>query len=126
MGRPRAARSWRALRDRAHRGAERLAGVARRLAEQLAYRPREVTLVALLSAGLLGGLGVARWQAAYPALAARLEAEPSRPAAAPAPPPARPRSRPAARGGRPECPGPGEVGDTSRTRDAGDPGDRAP
>jgi len=123
MGRPRGARSWRALRDRARRGAERLADAARRLAEQLAYRPREVTVVALLAAGLLGGLGVSRWQAAYPALAARLEAEPSRPGATPATPPARPRSRPAARVGRPECSGPGEIRDTTR---ATEPGARAP
>jgi hypothetical protein len=49
-----------------------------RLAERLAYRPREVVVVALLAGGLFGGLAVERWRARQPAVAERLEAEPRR------------------------------------------------
>ncbi len=66
----------------------------RRLAERLAYRPREVMAVALLAGGLFGGLAVERWRARQPAAAERLEAEPPRlMTAAPAPRPQRPRAR---------------------------------
>jgi hypothetical protein len=44
----------------------------------LAYRPREVVVVALLAGGLFGGLAVERWRARQPAAAERLEAEPPR------------------------------------------------
>jgi hypothetical protein len=49
-----------------------------RLAERLAYRPREVVVVVLLAGGLFAGLAVERWRARQPALAERLEAEPRR------------------------------------------------
>lgn len=75
---------------------------ARRLAERLAYRPREVTIVTLLATGLLGGLAVARWREAYPALAVRLETEPAR-LVAPAASAARGRPRPAPRGAPRDC-----------------------
>jgi len=61
------------------------AAAAQALALRVAYRPREVVAIALLATGLLGGLLVSRWRAAHPALAARLEAEPERPAGPPAP-----------------------------------------
>lgn len=68
---------------------------SQRLAERLAYRPREVVVVALLAAGLFGGLAIERGRARYPAIAERLETEPARPTAAPpllAPPRSRPRA----------------------------------
>lgn len=65
----------------------------RRLAERLAYRPREVVVVGLLAGGLCGGLAVERWRARYPVTAERLEAEPPRLASA-ASAPSTPRSRP--------------------------------
>ena len=64
----------------AHRTAKALAAAGQRLAERLAYRPREVVVVALLATGLFGGLAVERWRARHPAIADRLEAEPARPA----------------------------------------------
>jgi DNA uptake protein ComE-like DNA-binding protein len=78
------ARQWRQLRRRSLRVArsaiEALRAAGQRLAERLAYRPREVVVVALLAAGLFGGLAVERWRNHHPALADRLEAEPARPA----------------------------------------------
>lgn len=62
----------------AHRTAKALGAAGQRLAERLAYRPREVVVVALLAAGLFGGFAVERWRARHPAIADRLEAEPAR------------------------------------------------
>jgi hypothetical protein len=76
----------------AQRAARALGTAGSRLAERLAYRPREVVVVALLAGGLFGGLAVERWRARHPATAARLEAEPARLALpATSPPRARPR-----------------------------------
>jgi hypothetical protein len=103
------ARQWRRLRRRTATTADRalaaLGAAGQRLAERLLYRPREVVVVALLTAGVCGGFAIERWRARHPALAAQLEAEPARPVSAPAPPPSRPRPRsiPA----RCEQPGPG-------------------
>src|SRR5262245_18885396 len=103
------ARQWRRLRRRslsaAHGAIEALAAAGQRLAERLAYRPREVVVVALLAAGALGGLGVERWRSHHPVLAERLEAEPARPATL-APSAAGPRSRPRSMPARCEQPGP--------------------
>jgi helix-hairpin-helix protein len=63
----------------AHAAAKTLSAAGQRLAERLAYRPREVVVVALLAAGLFGGLAVERWRARHPATADRLETEPVRP-----------------------------------------------
>ena len=52
--------------------------------QRLAYRPREVVVVALLAAGLFGGFAIERWRVGHPATADRLEAEPVR-LASPAP-----------------------------------------
>lgn len=83
----------RAARE-AHRAASALGAAGRRLAERLAYRPREVAVVALLAGGLFGGLAVERWRARLPAVAERLEAEPPRlTSPAPVRPPPRPRLR---------------------------------
>jgi hypothetical protein len=73
------ARQWRRrllrrVARETHRAAEALGAVGQRLA----YRPREVVVVALLAAGLFGGLAVERWRARHPATADRLEAEPVR------------------------------------------------
>jgi hypothetical protein len=91
------ARQWRRLRRRtlttAHRAIEALGAAGQRLAERLAYRPREVVIVALLAAGVCGGLAIERWRARHPVLAALLAAEPARPVSAPAPLPPRTRSR---------------------------------
>lgn len=81
------------------RGARRAAGeigpACRRLGDRLAYRPREIVVVALLASGLCGGLAVERWRSRYPATAERLELEPPRLAGAVAPPPVvRARTRP--------------------------------
>jgi hypothetical protein len=73
-------RCVRVVRAGLRRAGARLGGGGRALAERLAYRPREVLVVALLAGGVLGGLGVERWQHAHPDLAERLEAEPARPA----------------------------------------------
>ena len=75
-----------------HRAVRALGDAGQRLAERLAYRPREVVVVALLAAGLFGGLMIERWRMQHPAIADRLELEPVRPAG---PSPARvgPRSR---------------------------------
>lgn len=62
----------------AHRAARALGPAGRGLAERLAYRPREVVVVALLAGGLFGGLAVERWRARHPTTADRLEAEPPR------------------------------------------------
>ena len=70
-----------------------LGPASRRLAERLAYRPREVVVVALLAGGLSAGLAVEQWRTRHPDVAARLEAEPPRPAAAFVPVSARPRPR---------------------------------
>ncbi len=82
-----------------------MSDAGQRLAERLAYRPREVVVVALLATGLFGGLVIERWRARHPAIADRLEVEPVRPTAttttaAPAPPRRRTRSAP------PRCEGP--------------------
>jgi hypothetical protein len=92
------ARQWRRLRRRslsaAHDVIEALGAAGQRLAERLAYRPREVVVVALLAAGVFGGLAVERWRSRHPTLAEELEAEPPRPATTMrAPPGSRPRSR---------------------------------
>jgi hypothetical protein len=76
-----------------HRAVEALGAAGYRLAQRLAYRPREVVVVALLTAGLFGGLTVERWRARHPAAADRLEAEPVRPTS-PTPPQAASRFRP--------------------------------
>jgi hypothetical protein len=75
----------------ARRAARALGDAGQRLAERLAYRPREVVVVALLATGLFGGLVIGRWRARHPTIADRLELEPVRPtatttAAVPAPP----------------------------------------
>jgi hypothetical protein len=90
----------------AHRTAKALGAAGRRLAERLAYRPREVVVIALLTAGLFGGLVVERWRARHPATADRLEAEPAR---LTIPAPARPaaRLRPRSVAVRCEDPSPG-------------------
>ena len=92
------ARQWRRQLLRrsaktAHRAAKALGAAGQRLAERLAYRPREVVVVALLAAGLFGGLAVERWRARHPAIADRLEAEPARPTSS-APVQSAPRPRP--------------------------------
>jgi hypothetical protein len=102
------ARQWRRLRRRTATTADRalaaLGAAGQRLAERLAYRPREVVVVALLTAGVCGGFAIERWRARHPALAAQLEAEPPRPVSAPAPLPSR--SRPRSVPARCEQPGP--------------------
>jgi DNA uptake protein ComE-like DNA-binding protein len=105
-------RQWRRLRRRsltaAHAAIGALGAAGQRLAERLAYRPREVVVVALLAAGVFGGLAVERWRSRHPLLAEQLEAEPPRPATAtPAPFGSRPRSRSAL--ARCEQPGPREA-----------------
>ena len=64
------ARQWRRLRRRsltaAHEAIEALGAAGQRLAERLAYRPREVVVVALLAAGVFGGLAVERWRSRHP------------------------------------------------------------
>jgi DNA uptake protein ComE-like DNA-binding protein len=75
-------RCGRAARAGVGEARARLGRGGRALAERLAYRPREVLVIALLGAGVLGGLGVERWRRAHPELAERLEAEPARPAGA--------------------------------------------
>ncbi len=60
-------------------------------------------MVALLAAGLFGGLAIERGRARHPAIAERLETEPARPTAAP-PVLAGPRSRPRAVASRCEAP----------------------
>jgi Helix-hairpin-helix motif len=117
-------RAWRRLRHLRKRGGQearriaRAVGLASRaLAERLAYRPREVVVVALLAGGLFAGLLVERWRARHPATADRLEAEPPRltsVAAAPLAP--RPRPRAAA---APRC----DPWGSRRTASVGDAGD---
>src|SRR5262245_30422017 len=101
-------RSRRRLRriPRDARAATRMLGLAaRQLAERLAYRSREVGAVALLAAGLFGGLVVEHWRRGHPAAADRLEAEPARPTSAGGSvAAARPRPR---RGFAPSCEEPG-------------------
>jgi hypothetical protein len=82
------ARPWRGRLFRrtaraVHRAARALGDAGQRLADRLAYRPREVVVVALLAAGLFGGLMIERWRAHHPATADRLELEPVRPASLP-------------------------------------------
>ena len=92
----------------ARRAAGALSDAGQRLAERLAYRPREVVVVALLATGLFGGLVIERWRARHPAVADRLELEPIRSttvAAVPAAPRRRARSVPT----RCEEPGAGPV-----------------
>jgi hypothetical protein len=79
---------WRRLgrvREWAAGAAARIGVAGRALAGRLAYRPREVVVVAVLAGGLLGGLGVEQWRRAHRALAERLEAEPP-PVLTPTPP----------------------------------------
>ncbi|MCI0546529.1 MAG: helix-hairpin-helix domain-containing protein, partial [Candidatus Rokubacteria bacterium] len=72
-------RQWRRrLLRRVAREAHRAAEALRAVGQRLAYRPREVVVVALLAAGLFGGLAVQRWRARHPATVDRLEAEPVR------------------------------------------------
>jgi hypothetical protein len=113
-------RAWRRLSRLVQRGARaarraarNAAPAARQLAERLAYRPREVVVVALLAGGLSSGLAVERWRARHPAIAERLEAEPPRrmPPAAIAS-----TSRPRPRSVAPRCDAPGTG---SRDRPAG-------
>jgi len=106
------ARQLRRLRRRsliaAQEAIEALGAAGQRLAERLAYRPREVVVVALLAAGVFGGLAVERGRSRHPALAEQLETEPPRPATTmPAPAGSRPRSRGVL--ARREQPGPREV-----------------
>ena len=102
------ARHWRRLRRRslsaAHRALDALGAAGQRVAERLAYRPREVVVVALLAAGVFAGLGVERWRSHHPVLAEQLEAEPARPVAL-APAAAGPRSRSRSMSARCEQPG---------------------
>ena len=103
------ARQWRRRLLRrsartAHRAAKALSAAGQRLAERLAYRPREVVVVALLAAGLFGGLAVERWRARHPVIADRLEAEPVRPTS---PAPVQSASRPRPRGVTARCEEPG-------------------
>jgi hypothetical protein len=109
------ARQWRRRLLRrsartAHRTARALGAAGQRLAERLAYRPREVVVVALLAAGLFGGLAVERWRARHPVIADRLEVEPARPTS-PAPVSA---SRPRPRSVPVRCEEPGTGGRASR------------
>jgi hypothetical protein len=87
------------------RTAAALGAAGQRLAERLAYRPREVVVVTLLAAGLFGGLLVERWRARHPATAEELEAEPAR-KASPAPVASAPRLRARPIAARCEDPGP--------------------
>jgi hypothetical protein len=119
-------RAWRRLARlvrhvaRAARRAGRALGPAgQALGERLAYRPREVVVVALLCGGLFGGLLVERWRARHPETADRLEAEPPRPTAVAAAPLA-PRPRP--RAAAPRC----DPGGGRRTADAGSAGASRP
>jgi hypothetical protein len=84
----------------ARRATQALLSGGRALAVRLAYRPREVVVVALLAGGLFAGLAIERWRARHPETAGRLEAEPPRlTGAATAPFPPRPRPR----AGAPRC-----------------------
>ena len=103
------ARQWRRRLLRrsartARRTATTLGAAGQRLAERLAYRPREVVVVALLATGLFGGLAIERWRARQPVIADRLEAEPARPASA-APAQSAPRGRSRSAPARCEEPG---------------------
>ena len=92
---PRGPRQWRRWGRGGRRAAAALGPACRRLADRLAYRPREVVVVGLLAGGLCGGLAVERWRARHPETAARLEAEPARGAVLVATPTMpRPRPRP--------------------------------
>jgi hypothetical protein len=88
----------------ARRTATALGAAGRRLAERLAYRPREVVVVALLATGLFGGLATERWRVRHPVIADRLETEPARPASA-APLQSAPRGRSRSAPARCEEPG---------------------
>jgi hypothetical protein len=77
----------------ARRAAGELGPASRRLADRLAYRPREIVVVALLAGGLCVGLAVEHWRARHPETAARLEAEPPRATVAVAPATMRTRPR---------------------------------
>jgi hypothetical protein len=99
------ARQWRRrLLQRGARETRRaldaLGAAGQRLAARLAYRPREVVVVALLAAGLFGGLAIERWRARHPATADRLEAEPVR---LTSPPPVEPAPRPRPRAVTARC-----------------------
>jgi DNA uptake protein ComE-like DNA-binding protein len=77
---------------------------ARPALERLAYRRREVSVIAAMAASLLGGLVVERWRGVAPDALARLEAESARAARAalPARRQAAPRALAETRG-RPRC-----------------------
>lgn len=62
-------------------GAVALATAGAALATRLAYRRREIVVVALLAASLLGGYAVQTWHARAPGTLDRLETEPPRLAA---------------------------------------------
>jgi len=102
----------------AHRAARALGLASRGLAERLAYRPREVVVVALLAGGLFGGLAVERWRARHPATAERLEAERPRLSSSAV---AHSVPRPRPRGAAARCEEPGR-GTTWPSRQAGDSG----
>jgi hypothetical protein len=102
----------------AYRAVKALGPASRGLAERLAYRPREVVVVALLAGGLFGGLAVERWRARHPATAERLEAEPPRLTISAI---AHPVPRPRPRGAAAPCEEPGQ-GTTWPSRQPGDPG----
>jgi len=76
---------------------------------RIAYRRREITVIALLSASLLGGFALDSWRARAPTTLDRLEAEPPRLAAATRSPGPRPgrapcKQRPGDRGCAPVAP----------------------
>jgi hypothetical protein len=99
----------------ARRTTTALSAAGQRLAERLAYRPREVVVVGLLAAGLFGGLAVERWRARHPVTADRLEAEP---AGSTTSPPVQPAPRPRPRSVSARC----ETGDRASWPGRGDAG----
>ena len=108
---------WQGARQ-AHRAARALGLAGRGLAERLAYRPREVVVVAILAGGLFGGLAVERWRTRHPAIAERLEAEPPRLTSSAV---AHPVPRPRPRGAAARCEEPSRA-TTRLSRQAGDSG----
>jgi hypothetical protein len=109
--RRRLVRLWRSGRLSARRAAREVGPACRRLADRLAYRPREIVVVALLAGGLCAGLAVERWRSRYPGTAERLELEPPRRAGAVVPPSmVRARTRPSL----PRCEAPAGRGRSAR------------
>jgi hypothetical protein len=87
---PRVRSLWRlvaAARDWIGATARARAGAVGSLLTHLAYRRRELGVLAFLAGSLLGGLGVERWRLRHPDLAERLEAEAPRFRTRPAPAP---------------------------------------